>query len=83
MVDTIQVSCMIGAIETRNRKMANTHNQAIEALKSGNTELAWSIAQQDEGIKEGVTMDAWVRFATRSIDLQSQIDAAYSLSEVN
>ena len=43
--------------------MKTTLNQALEILKNGNEQEAWEVAQQDEGLNEGVTKEQWLEFA--------------------
>lgn len=57
-----------------------THTQAISILAAGNEELAWAVAQMDEGLNEGVTKAQWLVFAYRCIENQKAIDAAYEAS---
>jgi len=60
--------------------MTRTHNEAIALFQAGNIDKAWEVAQKDEGLNEGVTKEAWVSFATRSIANQKACDAAYEAS---
>ena len=47
-------------------------NQALEALKNGNEEEAWKIAQQDEGLLPHVTKEQWIEFAYKAIERREQ-----------
>ncbi len=47
--------------------MKTTLNQALEILKNGNEQEAWEVAQQDEGLNEGVTKEQWLDFANKAI----------------
>jgi hypothetical protein len=52
---------------------------ALEVLKNTNNEAAaWEIAQQDEGINEGVTLAQWVAFARATIAREEAEALAYS-----
>ena len=43
-------------------------NEALEILGNGNEDKAWEVAQQDEGLNEGVTKEQWLDFAYKAIE---------------
>ena len=55
-----------------------THNNAIKVLSNGFEDLAWTIAQMDSGLNEGVTKEVWLKFAYKCIENQKQIEASYA-----
>ena len=57
-----------------------THNEAIKTLKTGNEELAWIVAQQDDGLLPSVTKDQWLAFAYRCSEVSKQTSAAHDSS---
>jgi hypothetical protein len=45
--------------------MKITLMQSLEILKTGDTNLAWQIARQDEGLLPEVTKDFWLSWALK------------------
>ncbi len=45
------------------RPMHITLNEALDALRTGDEDTAWEIAQQDEGLNPGVTKEQWLAWA--------------------
>jgi hypothetical protein len=50
------------------KPMKLTLNDALAELKNGNVSTAWEIAQQDEGLNEGITKEAWLEFAYKTLE---------------
>lgn len=55
--------------------MESILGQALAALKSGNEDLAWEIAQQDEDMLPSVTKSTWLEWAHTAI-LRRNLEAA-------
>jgi hypothetical protein len=47
--------------------MKITAIESLKLAKIGSWELAWELAQQDEGLNEGVTFDMWKVWAEKAI----------------
>ncbi len=45
--------------------MRTTLNDALEMAKIGDWNRAWVIAQQDDGLLEGVTKERWIQWAKK------------------
>ena len=64
---------------------AMTNIRAIEVLKkSGDEEKAWKIAKEDEGLLPGVTKEAWLKHARKSLaynDAKADADQPKDLSD--
>ena len=58
--------------------MTRTHNEAIAHYKAGNIGMAWTVAQQDEGLSPHVDIDTWLTFAERCVANERSMEAAYA-----
>ena len=47
--------------------MKKTVTESLKLAKIGSWELAWELAQQDEGLSDGVTFDMWKTWAQSKI----------------
>ena len=55
-----------------------TYLSAKRAFQDGNKELAWLLAQQDEGLLPGVTKEAFFAHVASCIEKDRQTEAAYA-----
>lgn len=55
--------------------MKTTYIEAKKVAETGDFDKAWEIAQQDEGLRSGVTKEQWVEFVTNAIQSEREQDA--------
>ena len=48
--------------------MKLTANKALRLAEEGKWSLAWGVAQEDEGLLPGITVNQWIQWAIKTIE---------------